>query len=35
VGLGRVQEWLLHHTSGRPAKLERETTEAEWKRVSS
>ncbi len=34
VGLERVQEWLLHHTSGRPAKLDREI-EAEWKRVSS
>lgn len=34
VGVGRVQEWLLHHTSGRPAKLESEA-EPEWKRVSS
>jgi diadenylate cyclase len=34
VPLGRVQEWLLHHTSGRPARLNGET-EAEWKRVSS
>jgi diadenylate cyclase len=38
VPLGRVQEWLLHHTSGRPPKLNGKPngeTEAEWRRVSS
>jgi diadenylate cyclase len=38
VPRGRVQEWLLHHTCGRPAKLNGKPngeTEAEWRRVSS
>jgi len=38
VPLGRVQEWLLHHTSGRPPRLNggpNGETEAEWRRVSS
>jgi diadenylate cyclase len=33
VRLERVQEWLLHHTSGKPAKPEDET-EHEWRRVA-